>query len=134
MRYYSPRQRISDQKWEYACGSHPTGYCAPYKTLDPALHFPESVYDKMQETAHKHHTDGHDTKEEACLCYRNYLLDHHLRFDKMSNQQLRCEVCKEYTEGYAQIEYKMIVLCDKHRNRESVEEIFKTAAEESWVS
>ena len=42
----------------------------------------------------------------------------------MSNQQNRCKVCCEYTEGFAELDTCIIVLCDKHRNKEEVSKLY----------
>jgi hypothetical protein len=99
MNYYEALQR-RDGRWDFTRNGAATGYC-------------------------REHEEGHATKEEASECYKEYLLDHKLRFSKMSNQQQRCAVCKEYTEGYAEMDTSLIVLCDKHRNREEVAKIYK---------
>lgn len=117
MNYYKASQRNKDKRWDYTKNGMPIGYCKEYCELD-------SNIESFCATKHKHHTEGHETKEEACECYKEYLLDHRLILDrKMSNQQLKCEICKEWTNGFAEIDCNIFTLCPKHNNRKSVEEI-----------
>lgn len=104
MNYYQPRKR-KDGKWDFTCRNDDdvwaVGYCA--------------------EAGGGHH----ESEEEARDCYTKYLLDKELTFTKMANQQRRCQVCQEYTEGIAQVgQATMYVLCDEHRNREEVEKLY----------
>lgn len=113
MRYYTARQKQVDKKWHYCCGDSPVGYCA-------------------QEC------EGHDTDEEACNHFKEYLLDnitykedsedpHHLR---------RCKHvgCKNMTDGYAanHMYYKLFTLCKEHRNKESIAPLLSVG--EMWIS
>lgn len=77
---------------------------------------------------------GHDTAEEANAHHKTYMLDNRLELDrKMSNQMLKCQICKEYTEGMAYVgEWEMYILCDEHRTREVVEGLYQVG--ESWHS
>ncbi len=83
--------------------------------------------------------DGHDTEEEACACYRKYLLEKRCRLhepQKNPTSKHRCAVedCEEYTAGYAVVAtYWMKHLCDKHRTVEVVESLFGPVGE-SWES
>lgn len=89
--------------------------------------------DKYISNKDKYHEDGHATEKEACECFKQYQLDHHLRFSKQLNQQHKCKICEEYTEGLAYVgEYECFSLCEKHQNRESVEQIYQVG--ESWQS
>jgi hypothetical protein len=72
----------------------------------------------------------HDTKEEAEECYRKYLLDNRLQLKgKLADQQHRCQICQEYTDRYASVDHMTYPLCDKHRNREQVEQLFGLVGE-----
>lgn len=133
MNYYKAKQRLKDKRWDYTRNNYPAGYCCEYREIDPTvIPISESEQKRYQATAHKHHTDGHETEEEACECYQEYLLDHSLRFGKMSDQQLKCKVCDEWTQEFADIDCHMIVLCPKHQGRETVKQLFKVG--ESWSS
>lgn len=70
---------------------------------------------------------GHDTPEGAAEHYRQYLLDNVTYDGRMSNQQQKCRVCGAWTSGLAQVPFAYLgwVLCDKHRNRESVGRLLK---------
>lgn len=110
MNYYGARQREGDKKWDYTCKNDnrvwPVGYCAQ--------------------------SDGghHDTKEDAYKCYTKYLLDNRMRLDrKLSNMQLKCEICAVYTEMQAEVDQTAFTLCDEHRTRENVEKLFGTVGD-----
>lgn len=127
MNYYDAKQRLSDGRWDYTCNNRPTGYCRPYEEIDPQIiPVSESQLEEYRATAHKHHSHGHATEQEARECYREYLLDHSLSLGrKMSNQQLKCKSCGEWTQGFAEINNEIIVLCDQHNNRPTVETLFE---------
>lgn len=134
MNYYTAKQRKSDGKWEYTRNDFPVGYCRKYQKVDPEKHgINEQQYHEYEKTSHKHHNCGHDTEQEARECYKQYLLDHNLTFDTMSNQQNKCRVCQEWTQKYAEIGNRSFVLCDEHCNVETVGTLF-SAPEQSWSS
>lgn len=118
MNYYGPREQadangVGTGLWLYTrfnrrLGTAPVGYCADG-------------------------CPGHPTAREACDHYKQYLLDHSLRLDgEMQQQQQRCRVCQTYTDRYAEINHHVIVLCDQHRTREQVAELFEVGNE--WSS
>lgn len=128
MNYYGPRE--TDGRWDYTCRNDghiwPVGYCRAYKEFDTSIiPVSEAEQEEYRATAHKHHSDGHATEEEACECYKQYLLDHKLRFGTMSDQQLRCKVCEEWTQNYAEVDCQTWNLCDKHNSRETVEALME---------
>jgi hypothetical protein len=140
MRYYAARQRV-DGKWEFACGNYPVGYCAGYKELTEKECF---LSEKMLEEENakialnkdKYHRCGHDTKEEAQICYKNYLLDNRIRFEpeqKDPSQLFKCRVCGKFCSGYAISEYDLFSLCEEHCNRESLSKIMNPP-QELWIS
>lgn len=142
MRHYSARQRQSDGRWDYTCGSRPVGYCCEFKpiaedgTILPAEHA-RQWNAKIAPLAGNFHTDGHATEEEACECYKRYILDVDLRLmpeePKDASSQHRCQVCKEFTACYAMVGcYRMFNLCPTHQTREEVEKLLKVG--ESWES
>lgn len=139
MRHYAPRKRQTDGKWDYTCRLddyiYPVGYCNEYREFNTDLiHVSESEIKEYAATKDKHHTHGHDTEEEACNCYREYLLDHRLRLGrKWDGAQHQCKVCGEWTQGYAEIDMKTWDLCDQHNNRTEVEKLFE-APSWSWES
>lgn len=139
MNYLSARQRQSDEKWDYTYNGAPYGYCREY--FDPdnyktwiREHMTPAEVEKIRSFEDKYHTHGHDTKEEACQCYKEYMLDHRLRLDGKDNScQRKCEKCGEWTQGFAEVGcYQLWFLCDEHRNREVVSELYKVG--ESWES
>lgn len=133
MNYLAPLQRQSDGKWDYTRNGHPTGYCHAYRPFEKkdlwifcnSQEAMDRENEKLGKYAEKYHACGHDTKEEACACYRQYLLDNLIRYDgkDMSSQQ-KCEVCGEWTQRFAHGPYEIVVLCDKHCNREDLEKVF----------
>lgn len=77
---------------------------------------------------HKYHKEGHDTPEEACECYKEYLLDKHMNLGhKMMGTKKTCENegCEEMTDNMAIVGGRSFILCDKHRNRETIEKMFE---------
>lgn len=129
-------------------GIHAIGYCRSWPWDDVSSRLiamtisPEGMAEKRSFMA-KYHTNGHDTKEEACECYRQYKLDNHLRFFSQKDTAHRhrtlyaCQAtsgCSEYTASYASIggSCQYWILCDVHRNRENVEKLFNV--DESWHS
>ena len=131
MNYHTALQR-KDGKWDFTTNGHPTGYCREYIPLSEKW-LSEAQIKNHEQTAEKHHVHGHQTQEEACECFKEYLLDHRLRFGKMTGQQRECKICKEWTQIYAELDCSLISLCDKHANREFVAQIYN-APTEMWTS
>lgn len=139
MNYYGARQRESDKRWDYTShnrrgGTHPIGYCR--KTdwtpeMRAEFHMSDAEWDKIQAHKEKYHDEGHSTADEACACYRSYLLDNDLRLDhKTRDSQHRCEVCGEWTQGFATVSHSFRwFLCDAHRNRDEVEKLMPSVHE-----
>lgn len=99
MNYLQARKRISDGRWAFTCRNDeriwPVGYCA-------------SGHD-------------HETREEAEECYGKYLIETQLTLDgQLCDQMLKCKECGAFTDRFAEIDGQMIVLCDAHRNLETV--------------
>lgn len=113
MNYYEARRKVDGSGWHYTCKNDwyvwPVGYCREH--------------------------EPHATKEEACDCYRKWLLDNHLRLDgQEANAQHKCRECGEWTSGYAVCDSTIVVLCDAHRTREVFEKHFPKVAQiiSSW--
>ena len=70
---------------------------------------------------------GHETKEEACEHYRQYLLDCHAQYNGTYSDHLsQCSVCGILTNRYGQVaEALYIPLCDEHCDRANLEKFFK---------
>ena len=110
------------------------GYCQPYKEWGDDPWIRESDRADHVATKDKHHDDGHATAEEACGCYRQYLLDHHLRLKgAWENVQHKCEVCGEWTALYAAVDYQTWNLCEQHNTLEVVDGLLEPP-EEIWCS
>lgn len=111
MNHYRARQ-LKDGGWHFTCMNDgrawPVGYCAEH--------------------------EPHATKEEACGCYRKWLLDNRLKLNCRDNhQQRKCKECGEWTSSYAMCETDIVFLCDKHMNRETFEKIVPVF-DEMWSS
>jgi hypothetical protein len=120
MNYDEPRQRETDKRWDYTThnkrtGTRSIGYCRGWD---------EKTGEKLRPNKDKFHTDGHETREEALECYRQYQLDNELFFGKeLLDSQARCIECGEWTQLMVQVGYgvgRVFVLCEKHQNRETV--------------
>ncbi len=147
MNHYKARQRENDQRWDYTfanvrAGTCPVGYCRAWKPLEPGAvgMLPgqaEQYNAQMAPFVHKFHANGHATAEEACDCYREYLLDHRLQLrDPPPNPPTlsKCVVCGVYTAGVAELGMDRWALCDEHRNRVEVEKLVPKGELESWSS
>ena len=110
MNYYDARERKGADgkgtgKWHYTCENdgriYPVGYCAQG-------------------------CEGHDTPEEACEHYRQYLLNERTRYDgQLHGEQRECAVCGAWTQGVVYVDgWHSYVLCDEHRNREEMERLY----------
>lgn len=141
MNYFAARQRESDKRWDYTCKNDgtiwPVGYCGGWREPQTGLLTPEQVQQWVSQAAphrHKFHLDGHATAEEACDCYKQYLLDFDLRLGgEALNTQRKCEVCGAWTSRFARVGHRTWFLCDEHRTREHVEALFGPVGE-SWES
>ena len=143
MNYYAARQKEGG-RWDYTCMNDgriwPIGYCMPYKEwwidLKEKIGYetrPEDIA-KYQSHQSQYHADGHATAEEACECYRRYVLDHKVRLNRSwDGGQFRCQVCGEWTQLYADIDHRAINLCEKHNTQEQVELLFEEIGE-IWSS
>ena len=146
MRHYSAKQRADDHKWVYTCGSRAVGYCADTFDKQWPEECPEylkpymSAEDyKTEREKHlpfqdKFHADGHATKQDACECYRQFLLDMHVRKVTSTGAMYECRVCKTFTPDYVLIGNTIfVVLCKDHQSREYYE-MFRPPVNESWES
>lgn len=103
MNYYKARQNQETSKWKYTMSNdgkfYEVGYCA---------------------------TDGckgHDTYEEACEHYKQYILDKQLHFynPKDGDTMNKCEICGEFTFGHVTVgACEFHYLCKKHQTKEDV--------------
>lgn len=126
MRHYVAKQRVSDGRWDYTCGSSPVGYCCNERLAE--VFKGEGLWIEG-----KHHVDAHATREEAEACYKAYLLDTRTRESAMKDQMGRCRVCGEFTTGLMCVgAYQLYILCDAHRNREALESLVVVG--QSWES
>lgn len=138
MNYLAAREIVSDDgptgKYHYTSMRddivRPIGYCAGWQPwMDgpvEGLHVPEKILEqerlKLAPFKGKFHSHGHENPEEACGCYREFILDTKVRFDHtLSDEQRKCRVCGEWTQSLASIDsFVFIPLCKAHLNRDSV--------------
>ncbi len=120
MNYHQPRQvdptadRPDAGKWLYTNMNirvWPEGYCAEG-------------------------CDGHDTKEGAYAHQTQYVLDK-MRLDgQYADVQRRCikEDCGVWTDRFAEVEMRTFDLCDEHRTRKVVTELYGSVGDSygSW--
>ena len=138
MNYYKARQR-KDGRWDYTCMNDghilPVGYCSPYREPNGEWYWNQNSIKKYQAEKEFHHEDGHATEDEACECYRKYLLDTTLLLGHCSaSTQHKCRVCDKWTNRYATVDGGHIYnLCEEHNNRVEVEKLFE-APGEIWSS
>lgn len=142
MRHSLALQRKSDGRWDYTTNGCPTGYCLEYVPLNESdgVFSPEMAIahnKKMLPLIGNYHTDGHATEQEACDCFKKYMLDTQLRLNPAeppnAEQQNRCGVCRKFTACYAYVgPYAAFVLCPEHQTRECVESLYNVG--ESWES
>jgi hypothetical protein len=150
MNHYAARQRADDpgkHRWDYTLankrgGTYPIGYCHAFRPFTPeTLRMDQEQCDRWNRDEApfltKYHDDGHATAEEACACYRTYLLDHHTRLHdppEKPDQLHRCAVCDKFTAGAAEVgNSDWWYLCDEHRTHEQVEKLMP-AIGECWSS
>lgn len=116
-RYYQPLKRVSDGRFDYTTctggiAAYAIGYCAGPGHQDGG-------------DAAKYHSDGHATGDEACDCYRGFLLDARLVFRDDPSHQERCAICGDWTHGRALFHgddfERPVPLCTAHQTRESME-------------
>jgi hypothetical protein len=114
--YDQPRQ-LESGGWHYTTanrrvGTYPVGYCAD--------HAP------------------HETEDDARRCYRDYELNERLRLDGgESGSWHRCQhpQCETLTNKIVQLgEWQIWLLCDEHRTKESVAELYGPLAGDSMHS
>lgn len=141
MNYYEALQRETDKRWDYTQRrdgrTWPIGYCRGWDE-SPREDLLEQYGEDRGEMIHRaqeerrphqarYHENGHETSEEACECYKSYLLDQHVRLDgaQTVDTQHRCEVdgCDEWTQKLASVEHRSFHLCDGHRNLETLREL-----------
>ena len=148
MNTYEAAQK-KNGRWDYTCSNgytYPLGYCAGLRLWteetcrgivhlsgDDLKEWIRTENARLSKFESKYHRDGHPTKEQAELCYREYLLDNSLRFlmakdlGRAPEQLNKCVECDAYTANFCEIRnWMQWNLCDAHANREVVERLFKT--------
>jgi anaerobic ribonucleoside-triphosphate reductase len=113
MNLYCARQHQETQKWKYVMFNDNKCYLVGYCATDKC--------------------EGHNTEKEACEHYRQYLLDTRLRYFTENNEQRKCKVCGEWTQGRATIDMEIFDLCPTHQTREVVETLYGKVGE-CWSS
>ena len=134
MKHYYARQQTDGYRWEFVVDDdgliYSVGYCSGAPDFDdPALI--ESLGGKGSEAYRwyrfrvepwisRYHKNGHDSKDEACACFRMYLLDYHTDFSVELGQMCECMICAQPTHLGAMVYGQAYVLCDQHRNRDEL--------------
>jgi hypothetical protein len=149
--YYAARQRLSDGRWNYTMTNdgrtQAVGYCCAYRPFgadDLLAIFCGDAGRMAQENeehgrhAGKYHSDGHASSEEACDCYRKYLLDHQSRLHALCKDDAeelhRCAICNDWCANMGKVGHlSHWFLCDAHLTQQSLEELFPSVGE-SWSS
>lgn len=148
MNHYKARQvdpasgRPDAGKWRYTCENDgriwTSGACSRFQTCTACDGHSAISTDPCSTCNGRGFTDvgecpGHDTPDEAYIHQTDWLLSR-TRFDQsLANEQRRCQVCGEWTQGLASVDHYSFVLCDGHRTREHVAALFGGAGE-SWGS
>jgi len=120
MNYYKARQHKDTKKWKYTMVNdgkiYEVGYCATEGCK------------------------GHDTPEEACEHYKQYLIDKRLNFfnpDKRlkffnpagGDVMYECKICGEFTQGFVTVNMQSFPLCEKCQTKENVSELMGSIGE-----
>lgn len=147
MNYYAARQRESDKRFDYTClndgRSWPVGYCHAYRPFDEKdlqvvfmgnADWMAKENEKYGQHADKYHKDGHATAEEACSCYKKYLLDHKSRLHAKKNEEAdelhKCAICGAWCANMGEVDhFHHWHLCDEHLTRESLDKLFPEVGE-----
>ena len=149
MRHLKPSQKEKTKRWDYTCGhgaehddehgiSYPIGYCSGWTHPDKLqkqlgeFHLPDGHRDRMLLNEDKYHKGGHKTKEQACECYQDYILDFHMVIQEIQTQQFQCHVCDGWTDRLISVETHRFHLCPEHSDYETIKSLFKVG--ESWES
>ncbi len=153
MNYYEARELVDENgkgtgQFHYTVRNddriYPVGYCSTYMEPSDDPYWTEEAKAEHRSRKDKYHgPKGHDSKIEACNCYREYELDR-LRFydertlkEKPSRLQL-CEIegCENYTASCANVPGRIRdwMLCTQHLNRESVEKLYPQSEFSSFGS
>lgn len=155
MNYHQPRQIDPESdapdagKWRYTCKNGDNiwaeGYCSPWrgcpagcslgKVMDPQAPLSPEWVD-CPECGGKgvvpveNPCPGHDTPEGAYQHQTEYVLAERMSLNgSMPGQQCPCQVCEAWTQGLAEVDGRLFVLCDEHRTREVVTELFGTVGD-----
>lgn len=141
MNYLCAKQRVEDQRWDYTRNGRACGYCHEFLPFTECswctAEQAEELNAKELPFLSKYHTDGHTAAEEACACYKEYLLDHELRLKTQESEnakaQYRCQKCGVWTTCVSTVgAYRLFTLCPEHATRDNVADLFSVS--ESWES
>ena len=137
MNYQGPKQRESDRRWDYCnsnkrTGTFAIGYCRAWiqlssentRFLSPVQCEEENW--RLEPWLSKFHSTGHATEEEACACYKEYLLDHEFQVRKYEDRQHKCRICDKWTQTGVEVGYVFFAnLCSEHATRAEVSKLFQ---------
>jgi hypothetical protein len=138
MNYSQPRQRKTDQRWDYTNRNdnmvYPIGYCHKFVDLSEDKFVGEyyrvnkGALEKLYASSGKYHTSGHSTYEEACGCYKEYLLDNSIHVGEDKDTMFRCDICSGWSNTWVTVGFGVGIhlnLCPEHTGRQFIEKLFK---------
>jgi hypothetical protein len=147
---YGVRERIDDQgnatgTWEFGCDVdgqwYSVGYCVPWEEVTAqeitekygSYYVPAMLQaqEKKRQFKDKYHPGGHRTREEACACYREFLLDQALSrrsiVGTLCNDET-CDVPSCLERPSVEVEFYplnvFLYLCQDHDTRGSISSLF----------
>ena len=142
MRHLTPAQRETSKRWDYIIShngiSYPIGYCGGWTHPDKLqkdlgeFPLPDGHRKQMLDHQKQYHTNGHETEQDACECYQDYLLDFHMSIHDIETQQFKCVICDVWTDRIVHVESHRFQLCPRHSTRETIKGLFRVG--KSWES
>lgn len=136
MNYKMPRQRKTDMRFDYTNRNdeivYPIGYCKGFQPLDlhPTLsgHYQGAKRERLYEFSGKYHVSGHSTYDEACQCYKEFILDNHFKINEVGpgkNGTHTCDIsgCGAWTTKMAEVANNYFFVCTGHANRETISKL-----------
>jgi hypothetical protein len=132
-------QRESGGRWDYTVEvngkAEPAGYCAGWREVTAAdeARAPGLLRDQekfLRPHQAKFHKDGHATLEEACACFRGYLLDTTRRATSKELHPCDFPGCLCRTDAGVVVDGELRwKLCKPHRTREAFEQLMPPVGE-----
>mgnify|MGYP000956943696 CR=1 FL=1 len=132
---YKQARQLPSGKWHYTnCNNgliYSLGYCRKNKCCPCRFNEVDNidscvVCEGTGSIPSEHYCNGHDTAEEACAHYRDFLLDY-ANYDVRDEHCLeKCEICGTWTHQIVSIDYYIYHrLCEQHCNRDGLAQVAK---------